>query len=270
MGMNTHTEDGMLVLADVSGFTEFVTATELEHGPPIIADLLGEVMRRLSPPLEIQEVEGDAVFALGPDRILGPPGVLLHALEEAFVAFRNRRGKLAANDRCSCNACRSIGNLDLKIVAHHGRFLRQMVGDRTQAAGVNVILAHRLLKNGLVGRRAYVLFTEAALRWAGVDPDEAGLVPHTERYEHLGDVRCFVGDVPLGCQDLGVRRGLQLARVDGHGEHAVVADGSGELDEPVVAEARADRLRGGVVHPVLAQERPRELDDLGVLGWNAA
>jgi hypothetical protein len=261
MGMNTHTEDGMLVLADVSGFTEFVTATELEHGPPIIADLLGEVMRRLSPPLEIQEVEGDAVFALGPDRILGPPGVLLHALEEAFVAFRNRRGKLAANDRCSCNACRSIGNLDLKIVAHHGRFLRQMVGDRTQAAGVNVILAHRLLKNGLVGRRAYVLFTEAALRWAGVDPDEAGLVPHTERYEHL---------VPLGCQDLGVRRGLQLARVDGHGEHAVVADGSGELDEPVVAEARADRLRGGVVHPVLAQERPRELDDLGVLGWNAA
>jgi len=270
MGMNTHTEDGMLVLADISGFTEFVTATELEHGPPIIADLLGEVMRRLSPPLEIQEVEGDAVFALGPDRILGPPGVLLHALEEAFVAFRNRRGKLAANDRCSCNACRSIGNLDLKIVAHHGRFLRQMVGDRTQAAGVNVILAHRLLKNGLVGRRAYVLFTEAALRWAGVDPDEAGLVPHTERYEHLGDVRCFVGDVPLGCQDLGVRRGLQLARVDGHGEHAVVTDGPGELDERVVAEARADGLGGGVVHPVRAQERARELDDLGVLGWNAA
>ncbi len=55
---------GVLVLADISGFTEFVTATELEHGPPIIAELLGEVMRQISPPLEIQEVEGDAVFAL--------------------------------------------------------------------------------------------------------------------------------------------------------------------------------------------------------------
>jgi hypothetical protein len=270
MGMKTHTEDGMLVLADISGFTEFVTATELEHGPPIIAELLGEVMRELSPPLEIQEVEGDAVFALGPDRVLGSPATLLRALQDAFAAFRRRRAELAADESCSCQACRSVDSLELKIIAHHGRFLRQMVGDRSQAAGVNVILAHRLLKNGLVGRRAYILLTEAALRWAGVDPTESGLVAHTERYEHLGEVSCFVGDVPLGLEDLGVRRGLQLARVDRHGEHAVVADGPGELDEPVVAEAAAERLHGGVVHPVLAQERPRELHDLGVLGWNAA
>jgi hypothetical protein len=268
--MKTHTEDGMLVLADISGSTQFVTATELEHGPAVIAELLGEIMRHLSPPLEIQEVEGDAVFALGADRDLGPPAVLLTALEEAFAAFRNRRQELAADESCACNACRNVGNLELKIIAHHGRFLRQMVGDRSQAAGVNVILAHRLLKNGLVGRRAYVLLTEAALRWAGVDPAEAGLVAHTERYEHLGEVRCFVGDVPLGLEHLGVGRGLQLARVDRHGEHAVVADGPGELDEPVVAEASAERLGGGVVHPMLAQECARELHDLGVLGWNAA
>ena len=51
---------------------------------------------------------------------------------------------------------------------------------------------HRLLKNGLVGRRAYLLITEAAMRWAGVNPTQAGLVAHTERYEHFGDVRCFV------------------------------------------------------------------------------
>src|SRR5205809_6357713 len=36
-GMKSYTEDGALVLADISGFTAFVTATELEHGPPIIA-----------------------------------------------------------------------------------------------------------------------------------------------------------------------------------------------------------------------------------------
>jgi hypothetical protein len=268
--MKTHTEDGMLVLADISGFTAFVTATELEHGPPIIAELLGEVMQRLSPPLEIQEVEGDAVFAVGPDRAVGPPAVLLEALEDAFAAFRRRQRELAADDSCSCNACRSVGNLDLKIVAHHGRFLRQMVGDRSQAAGANVILAHRLLKNGLEGRRAYILLTEAALRWAGVDPAESGLLAHTERYEHLGEVRCFVRELPLGLQDLGARGGLELASVHGHGEHAVVADGAGELDEAVVAEARPERLHDGVVHPVPAHERPRELPDLGVVGWNAA
>jgi len=196
--MKSHTEDGALVLADISGFTAFVTATELEHGPPIIAELLGEVMRQLSPPLEIQEVEGDAVFALGPDRALVPPAILLDVLEDAFVAFRSRQRELQADESCSCNACRNVGSLDLKIVAHHGRFLRQMVGNRSQAAGVNVLLAHRLLKNGLAGRRAYILLTEAALRWAGVNPSRAGLIAHTERYEHFGDVRYFVRDLGPG------------------------------------------------------------------------
>src|SRR5437764_4419922 len=98
MGMTSPAEDGILVLADISGFTAFVTATELEHGPPIIAELLEGVMRQLSPPLEIQEVEGDAVFALGPDPVLAPPARLLDVLDGAFVAFRNRQRELEADE----------------------------------------------------------------------------------------------------------------------------------------------------------------------------
>jgi len=195
--MKSYTEDGVLVLADISGFTAFVAATELEHGPPIIAELLGEVMGRLAPPLEIQEVEGDAVFALGADRLLGSPAAVLGALEDAAAAFRNRQRELQADESCSCKACRSVGSLDLKIIAHHGRFLRQVVGGRSQAAGVNVILAHRLLKNGRAKSRGYILLTEAALRWAGVDPMQAGLIPYRERYEHFGDVRYFVRDLGI-------------------------------------------------------------------------
>jgi hypothetical protein len=189
--MNTHTETGALVLADISGFTAFVTATELEHGPAIIADLLGEVIREIAPPLEVQEVEGDAVFALGPDRVLRSPSAVMDVLAEAFVAFKNRQRELAGDASCGCQACCGVGSLDLKIVVHHGRFLRQMIGDRSQAAGSSVLLVHQLLKNQVPGR-AYILLTEAALRWAGVSPAGAGLVPHTERYEHFGDVRCFV------------------------------------------------------------------------------
>jgi Protein of unknown function (DUF2652) len=192
--MKSYTEDGVLVLADISGFTEFVTATELEHGPVLIAALLEQVMERLAPPLEIQEVEGDAVFALGPDRTLDPPARLLDALDEAFAAFKARQREFEADATCGCNACRRVGTLDLKIVVHHGRFLRQLVGGRGQVAGADVILAHQLLKNRL-GKRAYLLLTEAALDWMGLDAERAALVPHVERYEHLGDVRCFVMDV---------------------------------------------------------------------------
>src|SRR5438552_3149870 len=142
----------------------------------------------------VESAEGDALCALAADRVLGPPATLLDVLEDAVAAFRGRQRELQADDSCSCNACRNVGNLDLKIVAHHGRFLRQMVGDRSQAAGVNVVLAHRLLKNS-VGRRAYILLTEAALRWAGLDADLTGLDAHTERYEHFGDVRYFVRDL---------------------------------------------------------------------------
>lgn len=192
--MNPYTEDGVLVLADISGFTEFVTATELEHGPPIIAELLERVIDKLAPPLEIQEVEGDAVFALGPDRVLASRASLLDVLDQAFAAFKARQRELEADETCKCRACRGVGSLDLKIVAHHGRFLRQLVGGRGQVAGSDVILAHRLLKNGLQQKRAYLLLTQAALEWVGLDPSTPALTPHVERYEHLGDVRCFVWD----------------------------------------------------------------------------
>ena len=185
-------QDGVLVLADISGYTALVTAIELEHAPQIIGALLEAVMQRLSPPLEIQEVEGDAVFALGPDGALGPPTRLLDLLDSAFAAFKVVQRELAANHSCACGACRGVEGLDLKIVAHRGRFLRHAVGGRAQVAGVDVILAHRLLKNGVTTSRAYVLLTDALLAWLGLDPAEMGAIARTESYEHLGDVRCFV------------------------------------------------------------------------------
>jgi class 3 adenylate cyclase len=196
--MKSFAEHGVLVLADISGFTAFVTATELEHGPPLIAALLEEVMRGISPPLEIQEVEGDAVFALGPDRALGAPARLLDVLEDAVAAFRTRQRELQKDEGCACKACRNVGSLDLKIVVHHGRYLRQDVGGRSQVAGRDVILAHRLLKNRLAPGRAYLLLTEPTLRWMEIDPAREALDAHTEQYEHLGAVRFFAKDLGPG------------------------------------------------------------------------
>jgi uncharacterized protein DUF2652 len=190
MGMKT--QAGLLVLADISGFTAFLTATELEHGPQVIGALLEAVMKRLSPPLEIQEVEGDAVFAVGPDGALPSRARLFDVLDSAFVAFKELQRELAADESCACGACRSIDQLDLKVIAHHGRFVRHAVGGRAQIAGVDVVLAHRLLKNGVTTPRAYLLLTDALLGWLGLDPADLGLVARVESYEYLGDVRCFV------------------------------------------------------------------------------
>ena len=189
------TQHGFLVLADISGFTAFVTATELEHGPPIIAELLEEVIRRISPPLHIEGIEGDAVFALGVHGQVLPPSSLLEVMQAGFAGFREKQRQLAADDSCTCNACSNVGRLRLKAIGHYGSFLAQTVGGRAQTAGPDVILAHRLLKSGVRPDSHYALLTRPALTYMDVDPARLGLTAHRERYEYFGDVECFVGDL---------------------------------------------------------------------------
>ena len=186
------TKHGFLVLADISGFTEFVTATEIEHGPPIITELLEEVIRHISPPLDVQAIEGDAVFAVAADGNVLPPARLLDVLHAGFIGFREKQRQLEADDSCSCNACRTVGRLRLKAIGHYGAFLELTVGGRAQVAGRDVILAHRLLKNGVPRHADYTILTRPALQYMGIDPVRRGLLPHTETYEHFGEVECFV------------------------------------------------------------------------------
>ena len=106
--MISETKRGFLVLADISGFTAFVTATEIEHGPPIIAALLEEVIRHLAPPLEVQDIEGDAVFALGAHGQVVPPASLLDAYAGRFSgsgrsSARCRRTKAARAPRVAAS-----------------------------------------------------------------------------------------------------------------------------------------------------------------------
>lgn len=191
----SETKNGFLVLADISGFTAFLTTTELQHGPPIIAELLEEVIRRIAPPLEIHGIEGDAVFALGPDGTVLPPATLREVLRGAFVGFRAKQRELAADESCGCNACRGVDKLRLKTIGHYGPFFEYTVGGRPQIAGPDVILAHRMLKNGVAPGSDYALLTRTALDHMAIDPTLLGLVARTERYEHFGEIECFVEQV---------------------------------------------------------------------------
>lgn len=185
---------GFLVLADISGFTEFLTSTELEHGPPIIAELLEEVIRRIAPPLEVHGIEGDAVFALGPDGTVLPPASLRAVLRAGFEGFRTKQRELAGDFSCNCRCCRNVDKLRLKAISHYGPFVEHTIGGRAQITGPDVILAHRMLKNGVTQASDYTLFTRHALDRMDVDPAHLGFTPHTERYDHFGDVECYVDD----------------------------------------------------------------------------
>src|SRR5438552_17676591 len=59
---NSGMREGHLLLADISGYTEFLTGTELEHAHEIIRELTALIRERLAPPLRLVKRDGDAVL----------------------------------------------------------------------------------------------------------------------------------------------------------------------------------------------------------------
>ena len=55
-------QQGYLLLADISGYTAFLTGTELEHAHAIVRELTKLIRERLAPPMRFVKLEGDAVF----------------------------------------------------------------------------------------------------------------------------------------------------------------------------------------------------------------
>jgi hypothetical protein len=225
MAQGDRSESGFLVLADISGFTAFVTATELEHGAEVTGVLLDGVMEALAPPFEIQELEGDAVFALAPDDAdTTADRALLEAFNRAFAVFSERQREIALDMSCSCRACRGVLGLSLKLIVHHGSFMRQVVRGRSRVAGPDIILAHRFLKND-VEPRTYVLFTDSAVERLGLDPETAGMARYTGKYAHFDERDYFVAGLDrFGRRGEGVSSEMLLGLRSLLGDLALGAD----------------------------------------------
>jgi Protein of unknown function (DUF2652) len=230
-------ESGFLVLADISGFTAFVTATELEHGAEVTGVLLAGVMEALAPPLEIQELEGDAVFALAPDNVDERDRTLMDAFGRAFEAFGERQREISLDTSCYCGACRGVLGLSLKLIVHHGSFMRQVVRGRSRVAGPDIILAHQFLKND-VEPRTYVLFTDTAVERLGIDPVAAGMERHTGKYAHFDERDCFVVSLDrFGRRGEGVSPEMLLGLRSLLGDLALGADPGAQDDLRTVVAA---------------------------------
>lgn len=148
-------ERALLMLADIAGYTEFMRLHRLNlaHSQEITRRLL-ESMLDAVPGLRLVEVEGDALF-------LSAAGSSdwLPATVAMYEAFHTQQRWMVAHNLCSCDACRRIGSLYVKFVAHLGEVEEQRIRDAEKLVGVDVIAVHRMLKND-VPAREYVLMSE--------------------------------------------------------------------------------------------------------------
>jgi hypothetical protein len=60
--MEQKTQNGYLMLADISGYTSFVAKTEIEHANLAVSYLLESIIHKISGLFMIAKLEGDAVF----------------------------------------------------------------------------------------------------------------------------------------------------------------------------------------------------------------
>src|SRR5687768_7096957 len=117
---------GVLVLADISGYTHFTRMhhTSLLHAEEIISELLEAVIHAAEFPLQVSQLEGDAVllFAEVPEgREAEASRDVSRQVQHFFTAFNLRERALIACDAgCVCDACNQIGQLRLKAVLHFG------------------------------------------------------------------------------------------------------------------------------------------------------
>jgi Protein of unknown function (DUF2652) len=201
---------GTLLLADISGFTAFLQAVARAHTAdmaagtfvpkayPLLTSLLDGIVERITPPFVLSELEGDAVFAFAAEGELGVRGQsVVDCLTACYEAYRARLDEARELMTCTCDACQSIGGLELKFVLHHGEYIVQSVAGQQKLFGPDVTVSHLLLKNhvaDLIGRSAYALVTESAAAHLDVPLERA--LPITEQYEHYAPVRACVLTLP--------------------------------------------------------------------------
>jgi hypothetical protein len=198
---------GPLLLADIGGYTSFLRAVEDAHRddafagnavPPayaLVSSLLDGIIESVVPPFTLSKLEGDAVFAWAEDGDGFPRGpALLECVATCYADFSQRLEKVHDVWACRCDACSRV---DLKFILHSGPFVIQSIAGRTELVGPEVVMAHRLLKNGaaeVIGQDAYALITDAAVRRFDV-PTGASL-PLVETYEHYPPVHAHVYSLP--------------------------------------------------------------------------
>ena len=191
--MESKTQKGYLVLADISGYTVFVAKTELEHAHIALSYLLEAIVEKMGSTLTISKLEGDAVFAYIEESKLPRGESLLELIDQTYFAFRDQAKTLHQGATCLCKACEAIPTLDLKFMVHHGEFIVQQVAGIKDLLGSDVNLVHRLLKNRVAestGWRGYALFTLQGLERS--QADKKAFIQQSESYEHFGAVETYV------------------------------------------------------------------------------
>lgn len=152
-------EQGVIILVDISGFTALVYEMDLLVGRDIILRLLSSIIKTNQLSLNIAELEGDSVFYYR----FGPAPShkdIFYQYERMLHSFWATVSGIPALKEKSLL-------LSLKMIVHYGDMAQYQINGFKKLYGKVITEAHLLLKNK-VQSHSYILMTEDYLKQ--VDP----------------------------------------------------------------------------------------------------
>ena len=218
-----------ILIPDISGYTEFLTQTELVHSSHIVNELFEAILAANESEFELSEVEGDALLLYRKGKPIEADALVRLCLS-MFERFHKQVKLIERDAVCQCGACQTATNLSLKFIAHHGVVQEIKVRQFTKCAGIDMIVAHRLLKNRIASNE-YILATSACLDSSKIQLPEGALA-----WERSSDEYPAIGTIHYEYAPLAaVRRGIanpppRISPVTELGSHSVAV----EIEAPMM------------------------------------
>ncbi|WP_432411574.1 DUF2652 domain-containing protein [Rasiella sp. SM2506] len=183
----------LICIPDISGFTEFMRAVDIEVSSQVIPALLNEIIYSNKINLKVSEIEGDAVLFFRKGELPSFQD-LVDQCKLFYTQFYERMDVLLKKFKDKHKDVDFPEILGLKIILHYGAEIGMVqIGNHIKLMGEDVITAHRLLKND-VPVDEYLLISDSLLRhyknqkieescdWAQLNSKELDV-------EHLGTIK---------------------------------------------------------------------------------
>lgn len=132
------------------------------------------------------EIEGDALLLFREGEPLDHKALNKHC-RRIFKNFHEYLKVIERDRICHCGACAGATNLSLKFVAHFGNVNTIKLGPIMKPTGVELIVAHRLLKNNIPSE-SYMLFTEKLVEECKSEDCPDPWKSDAETYQEIGNV----------------------------------------------------------------------------------
>jgi hypothetical protein len=152
---NPNLHDGIILIPDFSGFTEFVFNTKLYTGEYIVRQLLSILIDENNQYFKISEIEGDAILFYRYDP--------KPSYEKISKMLRNMKNAFNRKVQELTEALSIPIDLSLKFIVHYGKFSQYNIGSFRKLYGKTIVEAHQMLKNGFAEQPSYILYSNSFL-----------------------------------------------------------------------------------------------------------